>query len=155
MKKSSLVFLAGAAAVIGAGAWYFTQSAPSAAQAKSVGGQQGPTTVNVIAPLRQDVPVVLQANGTVTPLSMVDLPGFLAVPNPLDRYTFNSVAPPPPEADGSLKIFLAAKSGSGVPESNLLPAPAGKPFSLTFRTYVPKDIVKRGAWFPPAIQKIK
>lgn len=85
-------------------------------------------------------------------LSLVDVPGFLAVPNPLNRYTFNSIAPP--KADGSLKIFLAAKAGPGIPEANWLPAPDGKPFSLTFRTYVPKDVVKRGEWFPPAIQKI-
>ncbi|MBR0693718.1 DUF1254 domain-containing protein [Bradyrhizobium lablabi] len=84
-------------------------------------------------------------------LSVVDVPGFVAVPNRLNRYTFNSVTPPKSEADGSLKIFLAPKSGPDVPESNWLPAPDGKPFSLTFRTYVPKDIVKRGDWFPPAI----
>lgn len=87
-------------------------------------------------------------------LSLVDVPGFLAVPNPLNRYTFNSVAPPKAEADGSLKIFIAPKAGAGIPESNWLPAPDGRPFSLTFRTYVPKDVVKRGEWFPPAIQKI-
>jgi hypothetical protein len=88
-------------------------------------------------------------------LSLVDVPGFLAVPNPLNRYTFNSVAPPKSEPDGSLKIFLGPRSGPGIPESNWLPAPDGKPFSLTFRTYVPKDVVKRGAWFPPAIVPLK
>jgi hypothetical protein len=31
----------------------------------------------------------------------------------------------------------------------------GKPFSLTFRTYVPKDVVKRGEWFPPAVMSVK
>ncbi|MHA4869148.1 efflux RND transporter periplasmic adaptor subunit [Duganella sp. PWIR1] len=36
-------------------------------------GPQGPTTVSIVAPKRQDVPVVLQANGTVTPISTVDL----------------------------------------------------------------------------------
>jgi hypothetical protein len=87
-------------------------------------------------------------------LSMVDVPGFVAVPNRLDRYTFNSVAPPKSEADGSLKIFLAPKSGPSVPEPNWLPSPDGKPFSLTFRTYVPKDVVKRGEWFPPAITPV-
>lgn len=84
-------------------------------------------------------------------LSLVDVPGFLAVPNPINRYTFNSVAPPKLEADGSLKIFLAPRPGPGIPETNWLPAPDGKPFSLTFRTYVPKDVVKRGEWFPPAV----
>jgi hypothetical protein len=41
-----------------------------------------------------------------------------------------------------------------VPESNWLPSAAGKGFSLTLRTY-PKDMVKRGEWFPPAIKKLK
>ena len=40
---------------------------------------------------------------------------------------------------------------TGVAESNWLPSPEGKPFSLTFRTYVPKEIVKRGEWTPPAV----
>ena len=67
----------------GAGAWYATQgsaSAPAAAgdarQGKGVGGPgagQMATVVNVVAPLRQDVPVVLQASGTVTPISSVEL----------------------------------------------------------------------------------
>jgi hypothetical protein len=38
-----------------------------------------------------------------------------------------------------------------VPESNWLPSAAGKGFSLTLQTYVSKDMVKRGEWFPPAI----
>ncbi|MNL82653.1 hypothetical protein D3C87_2100820 [compost metagenome] len=54
-----------------------------------------------------------------------------------------------------MKIYLAAKAGGEIAESNLLPSPQGKPFSLTFRTYVPKDVVKRGEWFPPAIRKIR
>jgi len=76
MKKSSLAILAGAIAVIGGGIWYTTHgSGEQQAGAKPLNGSgpQGPTTVSVIAPSRQDVPVVLQANGTVTPISTVDL----------------------------------------------------------------------------------
>jgi membrane fusion protein, multidrug efflux system len=84
MKKSTLVTLVGAAAAIGAGAWFYTQPAPQVpmpggaapAQAQGQGkggGQQGPTAVNVVVPQRQDVAVMLQANGTVSPLSTVDL----------------------------------------------------------------------------------
>ena len=43
---------------------------------------------------------------------------------------------------------------AGVAQSNWLPSPQGKPFSLTFRTYVPKDIVKRGEWTPPPMTKV-
>ncbi len=85
-------------------------------------------------------------------LSLVDIPAFVAVPNRLDRYTFNSVAPPPPQADGSLRIYLAP-SADAIPEANWLPAPQGRPFSLTFRAYVPSDAVRRGDWFPPAPQR--
>jgi len=79
MKKSSLASLVGAIVVVGGGIWYMTHGAPSHDAAgvpgKSLNGNgpQGPTTVSIVAPLRQDVPVVLQANGTVTPISTVDL----------------------------------------------------------------------------------
>lgn len=75
MKKTTLVFLAAAVAAIGAGAWYYAQPSASAEQAAGPGkqGQQGPTTVNVVSPQRQDVPVLLTANGTVSPISTVDL----------------------------------------------------------------------------------
>ena len=79
MKKSSLASLVGAIVVVGGGIWYMTHGAPSHDAAGGPGkslngnGPQGPTTVSIVAPLRQDVPVVLQANGTVTPISTVDL----------------------------------------------------------------------------------
>jgi len=78
MKKSTLGVLVAAAVAVGAGAWHVTR-APQEAQHAAAGagkGQekgQGPTTVNVVAPKRQDVPVMLQANGTVSPISTVDL----------------------------------------------------------------------------------
>lgn len=72
MKKTSLAVLVGAVVVIGGGIWYVSHGGSQAAAAKAA-GQQGPTTVSVMTPLRQDVPVVLQANGTVTPISSVDL----------------------------------------------------------------------------------
>ena len=59
------------------------------------------------------------------------------------------------EADGSLKILVSSKSDASIPESNWLPAPEGKRFSLTLRTYVPKKSVKLGEWFPPVIDKMK
>jgi len=55
-----------------------------------------------------------------------------------------------------LLALLAAISSAtipGVPESNWLPSAAGKPFSLTFRTDVPKDMVLRG-WAPPAVTPV-
>lgn len=87
-------------------------------------------------------------------LSLVDVPGFLAVPNRLGRYSFNSVAPPPSNPDGSLDVHLAADASPGISEGSWLPSPAEGPFSLTFRTYVPKDVVKQGGWFPPAVEPV-
>lgn len=68
MNKTTLVALVGAAACIGAGAWYATHPAAPAAKPAAAA-----TVVSVVTPLRQDVPVLQQANGTVTPLSTVDL----------------------------------------------------------------------------------
>lgn len=86
---------------------------------------------------------------------LVDLPDYRVVKNPLNRFNFNSDSGLKNEADGSLRILIASKPDPSVPESNWLPAPDGKGFSLTLRTYVPKDVVKRGEWFPPAIRRIE
>ena len=74
MKKSSVAYLVGALVIVVGGVWYATHGAPGQqAGAPSKNGAQGPTTVSVVAPTRRDVAVVLQANGTVTPVSTVDL----------------------------------------------------------------------------------
>lgn len=85
---------------------------------------------------------------------LVGQPDYRVVPNSLNRFNFNSNTALTYEADGSLKIGIGAKQPAGVPEPNWLPAPEGKPFSLTFRTYVPKDVVKRGEWQPAAVTKV-
>ena len=81
--KKNAVWILAVLAAVGAGAWYATRGsapAPAAASAAAQGKGAGPggpgqmpTVVNVVAPLRQDVPVVLQASGTVTPISSVEL----------------------------------------------------------------------------------
>ncbi|MGK5076837.1 efflux RND transporter periplasmic adaptor subunit [Janthinobacterium sp. HLX7-2] len=74
MKKTSLAILVGAALCIGGGIWYFNhQSTDSAGGKGGKGGAQAATTVSVIRPVRQDVPMLLQANGSVMPISSVDL----------------------------------------------------------------------------------
>jgi multidrug efflux system membrane fusion protein len=72
MKKTTVGLLVGIAVCIGAGAWYATRqgAVPAAGQA---GAGQPPTVVTVATPRRQDVPVLLQANGNVTPISSVEL----------------------------------------------------------------------------------
>jgi hypothetical protein len=85
---------------------------------------------------------------------LVGVPDYRVVPNPLNRFHLNNFSPLAKEADGSLKIAIGPKPVAGVPESNWLPSPEAKPFSLTFRTYVPKDIVKRGEWTPSAVERL-
>ena len=85
---------------------------------------------------------------------LVDVPDYRVVPNPLNRFNFNTYSRLQREGDGSLKILLSARPNAAVPETNWLPAPGGKGFSLTLRTYVPKALVKKGEWFPPALKRI-
>ncbi|WP_353476755.1 DUF1214 domain-containing protein (plasmid) [Salipiger sp. H15] len=81
---------------------------------------------------------------------LVDLPDYRVVENPLQRYNFNSYSPLAREEDGSLTLVVSAELPDGSPEANWLPSPAGQNFSLTFRAYVPKEVVKSGDWFPPS-----
>ncbi|QOL27221.1 DUF1254 domain-containing protein [Thalassotalea sp. LPB0316] len=85
---------------------------------------------------------------------LVDVPDYRVVPNSLNRFNLNSYSGLKFEPDGSLRILVAKKPNAKVPESNWLPSADGKGFSLTLRTYVPKDIVKRGDWFPPSLTKV-
>ena len=85
---------------------------------------------------------------------LVDVPDYRVVPNSLNRFNLNSYSGLKFEPDGSLRILVAKKPNAKVPESNWLPSADGKGFSLTLRTYVPKDIVKRGDWFPPRLTKV-
>jgi hypothetical protein len=85
---------------------------------------------------------------------LVGVPDYRVIPNPLKRFNVNNQSGLKSETDGSLKIGIGPKPVAGVPESNWLPSAEGKPFSLTFRTYVPKDIVKRGEWQPGAVTTV-
>jgi hypothetical protein len=84
---------------------------------------------------------------------LVGVPDYRVVPNSLKRYNFNNHSPLQKETDGSLKIAVGPKPVSGVPESNWLPSAEGKPFSLTFRTYVPKEAARTCEWTPPPLTK--
>lgn len=76
MKKQTLIFVSVALAALGGGVWYLTQgarptAAASAGAVNKTGGQV--TTVSLVIAGRQDVPIVLQANGTVVPIASVDV----------------------------------------------------------------------------------
>ena len=76
MNKKNIGITATVVALAVAGAWYMNKGdAAQAEGGKGPGGKGGqpPTTVNIVAPQRQDVGVELSANGTVTPVRTVDL----------------------------------------------------------------------------------
>jgi len=72
MKKTTAILLSLAAVAIVAGVgWRLTRADAPAAKGEGGKGEQAPTVVNVIMPQRQDVPVVLTASGSVTPVASV------------------------------------------------------------------------------------
>ncbi|HEU4776567.1 MAG TPA: efflux RND transporter periplasmic adaptor subunit [Telluria sp.] len=73
MKKSTLIVILALAAAAAAGAWSLSRGGAGAPAPKEGKAEQGPTVVNVIAPRRQDVPVVITASGSVTPVASVQL----------------------------------------------------------------------------------
>jgi hypothetical protein len=85
---------------------------------------------------------------------LVGVPDYRVVPNSLKRYNFNNYSPLQKETDGSLKIAVGLKPVAGVPDSNWLPSAESKPFSLTFRTYVPKEAAQKCDWSPPPLVKV-
>jgi len=86
-------------------------------------------------------------------LTMLSLPDYRVVPNKLERYNLNNLSVFEYEEGGSLKIYFSGELPEGVPDSNWLPAPHGKPFSLNLRMYVPKKEVLNGEYYVPPIVK--
>jgi hypothetical protein len=84
---------------------------------------------------------------------LVGVPDYRVVANPLNRYNFNNQSVLQKESDGSLKIGIGPRPVPGIPESNWLPSAEGKPFSLTLRIYVPKEVVQR-EWAPPPVRAV-
>jgi hypothetical protein len=76
-------------------------------------------------------------------------------PNPLNRFALGTknkslqYAP-----DGSLTLYLGAKSPGSGKETNWLPAPEAA-FSLILRNYWPAEAIINGTWVPPNVEKVK
>ncbi|MFM0739190.1 DUF1214 domain-containing protein [Paraburkholderia xenovorans] len=88
-------------------------------------------------------------------VTLYSVPDYRVVPNALRRYNLNNMSHLKANADGSTSIWLAPARPKNVPQSNWLPTPEGKGFSLNFRTYVPKDEVQQGNWFPAPIVNVQ
>jgi len=79
---------------------------------------------------------------------LVSMPDFRVVPNSDNRFNLNSYSPLAKNQDGSLDLYLSPVRRDDMPLENWLPTPDGASFSLTLRTYVPKNVVRQGEWFP-------
>ena len=85
-----------------------------------------------------------------------DLHGFL-VPNPINRYQFNSHSQLAHNADGSVDIYLQSTQPASTTQArNWLPTPPGAGFDLIWRLLAPKPgqikgILAGTGWEPPAI----
>ncbi|WP_430539548.1 DUF1214 domain-containing protein [Lysobacter niastensis] len=78
----------------------------------------------------------------------------LSHPNALNRYSVGTKNKNlKRNDDGSLTVYVGAKSPGADKESNWLPAPNGN-FSLYIRAYWGKEGITGGAWQPPAIKRI-
>jgi hypothetical protein len=86
---------------------------------------------------------------------LVRYPDYRVVPNELNRFNFNNYSDLVYEKDGSLNIYISPKYNKEWHKSNWLPSPSEQEFMLTLRMYVPKDNVRAGEWFPPAITKLE
>lgn len=84
-------------------------------------------------------------------VTLYSVPDYRVVPNDKKRYNLNNVSGLKPNEDGSLSVWLAPTLPMDVPDSNWLPTPEGKGFSLNMRMYVPREDVRNGTWFPAPI----
>ena len=76
-------------------------------------------------------------------------------PNPLNRFSLGTKNKSLQYgSDGSLTLYLGAKSLGKDKESNWIPAPAGT-FSLLLRNYWPEKAILDGTWVPPDVEKVK
>jgi hypothetical protein len=87
-------------------------------------------------------------------LTMYDVPRFLLVANPIDRYSIGDRTPGLDiDDDGSLTIYLQHESPGPDKESNWLPTPTGD-FRPIMRMYQPKPAVLSREYVLPAIRKV-
>ena len=87
-------------------------------------------------------------------LTMYNVPDFVLVTNPIDRYSIGDRTPGLDYAeDGSLTIYMQAESPGPGNESNWLPTPPGG-FRPVMRMYWPDQPVLDGSYELPPIRRV-
>jgi hypothetical protein len=76
-------------------------------------------------------------------------------PNELNRFSLGtkSIKSMKQNVDGSLTLYFQNKSPGPDKETNWVPTPTDE-FSLYIRAYWPKDEILKGAWTPPAANRV-
>lgn len=77
------------------------------------------------------------------------------VHNAIERYGLLSGMPLEYNADGSLDVYIQAKSPGPDKEANWLPCPPTGPFNLTIRVYQPKKEILGGTYEIPPVRKVQ
>jgi hypothetical protein len=77
------------------------------------------------------------------------------VRNALERYGILSSMPLKFNADGSLDVYIQAKSPGADKDTNWLPSPPSGAFNLTVRVYQPKKEVLDGTYKLPPVRKVQ
>ena len=88
-------------------------------------------------------------------ITLNNTPDYHVAKNTLNKYNINNLTKLNKDRDGSMTVWVGPELPKGVSQENWLPTEKGREFMLTFRFYVPKEAVKNGTWFPPAIHKVK
>jgi hypothetical protein len=87
-------------------------------------------------------------------ITMYDQDGF-QVANELNRFAIGDRDDLVYNKDGSLDIYIQAKSPGKDKESNWLPSPDKGEIGITMRLYEPEAQALDGRWVPPVITKVK
>jgi len=88
-------------------------------------------------------------------MTMYRLPERLLVANPIDRYSIGSATPGLVMGeDGSLTLYISARSPGPEREQNWLPAPEG-PFWMVLRNYGPGESILDRTYQLPPVRAIK
>ena len=88
-------------------------------------------------------------------ITLNNTPDYHVAKNTLNKYNINNLTKLNKDRDGSMTVWIGPELPKGAQQENWLPTEKGREFILTFRFYVPKETVKDGVWFPPAIHKVK
>jgi hypothetical protein len=75
--------------------------------------------------------------------------------NPINRYSIGDRTPGLKRgADGSLDIWMSQQDPGGERSANWLPTPKGRPFTVSFRAYLPRPTMIEGSFLLPPLQAV-